>query len=86
MTCLLPFNGIDDDVEFSNAIFNYSHSANFSTDFFTNVSQLALTSKSIGRDKTIDPDVNLLLENCKDSLCYLFIYLFIYYENRTYLK
>ena len=64
---LFPFNTISDDVEFLNAIFNYMHSDNFNTDFLNNVCQMAFTAKYIGSGKDIDPDLNFIRQNCKDS-------------------
>jgi len=46
------------------------HSDSFDTDFLSTAYQMAFTAKHIGSGKDIDPDLNFIGQNCKDSLYY----------------
>jgi len=70
LSSLFPFNNLD-DLEFINCLFNLIHSETFNIDYIKNSRQLSIISKSICSDDDIDPDLNLLHTNYKNSPYYL---------------
>jgi len=69
LSSLFPFNNLD-DLEFINCLFNLIHSETFNIDYIKNSRQLSIISKSICSDDDIDPDLNFLHTNYKNSPYY----------------
>jgi hypothetical protein len=53
---IFPFNNIENDIEFKNCIFTYSHCNNVNADIIHNTSQLQLCNRLKLCQKDIDPD------------------------------